>query len=283
MSHPVIVGVDDPRNSQVAVDWAADEAHLRGLRLHLVHGWPWHGQAGSVTLADQLVRSANQEALRALAAKAASQRPGLETTSGLVDVPAGEALVNLSAEAAVLVLGSRGTGGFPGLLVGSTSLHVTARAACPVVVVPGASRPEGGVAVGVHGSEPCDELLAFAFEQAQRREVPLRVVHAWSYPLIAAPGHALPPVYEEGHVAAEHARLLAEVLAGWRQKYPDVPVTEDLARSGAAKHLVEVSSTQQLLAVGRHGHPYGPLGRLGSVSQAVVYHARCPIAVVPAA
>jgi nucleotide-binding universal stress UspA family protein len=283
MPHPVIVGVDDPQGSTAAVDWAADEAQLRGLRLHLVHGWPWHGRAGPVTLADRLVRDANEEALRALADEVAAQRPGLETSSGLVDVPAAEALVHLSGEAAVLALGSRGTGGFPGLLVGSTSLRVAAGAACPVVVVPGAPGPAGGVAVGVHGGEPCDELLAFAFEEAQRWELPLRVVHAWSYPLVETPGHALPPVYQEGHVAAEQARLLAEILAGWRQKYPEVQVTEDLARSGAAKRLVEVSSTERLLVVGRHGHPHGPVGRLGSVSQAVVYHARCPVAVVPAA
>jgi len=283
MSHPVIVGVDDPQSSSAAIDWAADEARLRRLRLHLVHGRPWHGQSGSVTLADQLVRSANEEALQALAAKAASQYPGLEVTSGLVEVPAREALVDLGTEAALLVLGSRGTGGFPGLLVGSTSLHVAARAVCPVVVVPVAPGRDGGVAVGVHGREPCDELLAFAFQEAQRRALPLRVVHAWSSPLTVAPGHALASVHEEGRAAAEQARLLAEVLAGWRQNYPEVAVTEDIVRSGAARRLVEVSSAQQLLVVGRHGHPHGPVGRLGSVGQAVVHHAHCPVAVLPAA
>lgn len=283
MSHPVIVGVDDPQGSSAAVSWAADEAHMRGLRLHLVHGWPWHGRPDSASLAEQLVRSANEDALHALAARAADRYPGLEVSSALADVPARETLVDLSAEAAVLVLGTRGTGGFPELLVGSTSLHVTAQASCPVVVVPGEPGTRGGVAVGVHGGEPCDELLAFAFEEAQRRELPLRVVHAWSYPLIVAPGHAFPPVYEEGQVAAEQARVVAEVLAGWRQKYPEVPVTEDVVRSGAAKRLVEVSATQQLVVVGRHRHPQGPVGRLGSVSQAVVHHAHCPVAVLPVA
>jgi len=62
MSHPVIVGVDDPQRSTAALDWAADEAHLRGLRLHLVHGRPWQHRPDSGTLAEQLVRSANQEA-----------------------------------------------------------------------------------------------------------------------------------------------------------------------------------------------------------------------------
>jgi nucleotide-binding universal stress UspA family protein len=107
------------------------------------------------------------------------------------------------------------------------------------------------------------------------------VVHAWSYPPAVGPGHAFPPVYEAGHVASEASRLMSEILAGWRQKFPDVQVTEDIVRSGAAKHLVEVSSTQQLMVVGRHGHPGNPVRRLGSVSQAVVHHTHCPIAVLP--
>ncbi|WP_034091611.1 universal stress protein [Streptacidiphilus albus] len=282
MSHPVIVGVDDPQGSSAAVDWAADEARLSGLRLHLVHGLPWYHRPDSGSLAEQLVHSANREALRALANQAADRHPGLEVTSGLVDVSAREALVHLSAGAAMVVVGTRGAGGFPGLLVGSTSLYVTAQAACPVVVVPGAHGSRRGVAVGVHGGEPCGELLAFAFEEAQRRELPLRVVHAWSHPLIVGSGHAFPPLHEEGQVVAEQVRLLAGILTGWREKYPGVAVTEDIVRSGAAKRLVEVSATQQLLVVGRHGHPNGPVGRLGSVSQAVVHHAHCPVAVLPA-
>jgi len=75
---------------------------------------------------------------------------------------------------------------------------------------------------------------------------------------------------------------VAGTRGGWREKSPGVPVTGEATRSGAAKRLVEVSRTEQLLVVGRHGHPHGPVGRLGSVSQAVVHHAHCPVAVLPA-
>ena len=288
MPHPVIVGVDDPASSAAAVDWGADEARLRGLRLHLVrarNGKP--GVPGSP--AEQEVHRSEEQEVRECRERAVERHPGLEVTGDVLDAPAREALVALSREAALLVLGTRGSGGFPELLVGSTSLHVAAHAAGPVVVVPGAwSGPEpggggtgAGIAVGLGGREPAESLLTFAFEQAQRRELPLLTVHAWSYPLIVGPGHAFPAVYEEGHVADEQARLLAEVLAGWRERFPDVEVVEDSVHSGPAKRLVELSASQRLVVVGRHGHPGGPVARLGSVSQAVVLHAHCPVAVLP--
>lgn len=39
MADPVIVGVDTAPDMGATVDWAADEARLRGVRLHLVHAW----------------------------------------------------------------------------------------------------------------------------------------------------------------------------------------------------------------------------------------------------
>ncbi|MFJ1704942.1 universal stress protein [Kitasatospora sp. NPDC088346] len=282
MAHPVIVGVDEPASAGAAVDWAADEAHSRGIRLHLVHAWLWEPDQAPDVLDATAARLAGEEALRVLAGRAAARHPGMEVSSGVVDASPREALVALSAAAGLLVVGSRGSGGFTGLLVGSTSLHVAAHAACPVVVVPanGGGRTDG-VAVGVEGREPSEGLLEFAFDSARRNGLPLRAVHAWSYPLVLGPGHALPPVYESGHVAAEEQRLLAEIMAGWQQKYPEVPVEEDAVRSGPAHHLVALSRTHRLVVVGRHGKPEGPIGRLGSVSQAVVQHGHCPVAVVP--
>ncbi|WP_371494684.1 universal stress protein [Kitasatospora sp. NBC_00374] len=284
MTHPVIVGVDDPASAGEAVDWAADEAQSRGMRLHLVHAWLWEPDQAPESLDAQAARRAGEEALRVLAERVAARHPDVEISSGVVDSSPREALVALSAAAGLLVVGSRGSGGFHELLVGSTSLHVAAHAACPVVVVraTGAGATDG-VAVGVEGREPSEGLLEFAFDSALRRGLPLRAVHAWSYPLVLGPGHALPPVYESGHVAGEEQRLLAEIMAGWQEKYPGVPVEEEAVRSGPAKHLVALSKSHQLVVVGRHGKPERPFSRLGSVSQAVVHHAHCPVAVVPLA
>jgi nucleotide-binding universal stress UspA family protein len=292
MSHSVVVGVEDVASSGAAVDWAADEAHFRGARLHLVQAWQW-ARDNPAPLEATLVREASERTLGTLVGQASDRYPDLAVSSAAVEAAPRETLTALSAEAQLLVVGSRGLGGFPGLLTGSTTLHVAAQAVCPVVVVPEApeavTRTVGGVAVGLHPRESNDEVLSFAFEAAQRRRLPLWVVHAWSYPLIrlsghpAPPvsGHPAPPVYEEGRVEAEEVRAVAEILAGWREKYPGVPVEEDVVRSAPAKRLVTVSATQHLVVVGRHGKPDGPVRRLGSVSQAVVQHAKCPVAVIP--
>ncbi|MER8185244.1 universal stress protein [Kitasatospora sp. NPDC094015] len=284
MARPVIVGVDDPASAGPAVDWAADEARARGMRLHLVHAWEWEPHQDPDPADAEASRQAGSQTLRELVERAVARHQDLDVSSALLDASPRDTLIELATQAGLLVVGSRGTGGFHELLVGSTTLHVAARAACPVVVV---RAPDllatDGVAVGVEAREPDEGVLRFAFETAGRRGLPLRAVHAWSYPLLLGPGHSMPPVYESGHVAAEEQRLLSEVMAGWQQKYPEVPVEEDAVRSGAAKQLVALSKTHQLVVVGRHRRSDSLFGRLGSVSQAVVHHAHCPVAVVPSA
>lgn len=302
MAEPVIVGVDAAPGMAATVDWAAAEARLRGTRLHLVHAWLPQPSDTPDACCDAELRRAAELLITELAARAADRQPGLAVSSGIVEDGPRDALAGLSRTAALLVLGTRGSGGFPGLLAGSTSLYLAATADCPVVVVPAAaeegadggsggsasggaasagSGSGGGVAVGVRGKDAAEAPLRFAFEAAQRRGLRLRVVHAWRNPLLLGRGHPLPPVYEAGQIADEQTRLMAEILAGWRQKYPEVPVQVDTVRTGAARHLVRISRTERLLVLGRHGTPEGVVGRLGSVSQAVVHHSRCPVAVLP--
>jgi nucleotide-binding universal stress UspA family protein len=230
------------------------------------------------------VRETARKTLGELADAVRRRHPELQVSARVVDGEAREALTGAADAAGLLVVGARGSGGFPGLVVGSTSLHVAATARCPLVVVPEGRRAADhvteGIAVGVDAREPEDPVLGFAFEAADRTALPLRVAHAWRYPLVVQ-GHATPPMYEQGHVEAEEERLLAEVLAGWRQRFPEVAVRPESVRSGAARELVALSANERLVVVGRRGSHAGPLGRLGSVSLAVVQNALCPVAVVP--
>jgi nucleotide-binding universal stress UspA family protein len=90
----------------------------------------------------------------------------------------------------------------------------------------------------------------------------------------------LPLVYDVQKVEDEENRLLAELLAGWSEKYPDVTVTRDVVRGRADHTLIEASGRAQLLVVGARG--VGGFRGLvfGSVSQAALHHAHCPVAVV---
>ncbi|WP_406209363.1 universal stress protein [Kitasatospora sp. NBC_01560] len=269
MNRSIAVGVDPSEPSRAAVNWAADEAALRHADLRLVHARYGTADPGEAQLLDEEW------------ARVAERHPDLTVAAELVDGPPREALTGAAKGAVLLVVGNRGSGGFTELLVGSTSLYVAAHAPCPVVVVHHGPAPDGGVVVGLEGSDAEGPVLAHAFQTARLHSLPLTVIHAFSSPLVLGPGHEVPPVYEEGHVAAEHERLVAEVLAGRRERFPDVAVTTSVVHSGAAKELVAASAAHRLVVVGRHGEPSGPLGRLGSTSRAVIQHAHCPVVVVP--
>ena len=92
----------------------------------------------------------------------------------------------------------------------------------------------------------------------------------------------LPLVYDPDEVAAQEARVLAETLAGWQTKYPDMAVHRRVIRGRAGPVLVEASARSRLVVVGAHGHRAGAGWLLGSTTHLVVHQARCPVAVVHA-
>lgn len=75
---------------------------------------------------------------------------------------------------------------------------------------------------------------------------------------------------------------LAEVLEGWRSRYPDVRVSQEVIHGHPARVLSALSARADLLVLGRHGPPDGVPPGIASVHYAVLSHARGPVAVVPA-
>jgi len=114
-------------------------------------------------------------------AQVAEVAPDVEVSQEVMAGMPAALLVALSAEAQLAVVGQRGLGGFAGLLLGSVGAAVAAHAACPVLVVRGATDPpqDGPVVVEVDGSPQSDAAVAFAVEAAAARGVSLRAVHAW--------------------------------------------------------------------------------------------------------
>jgi nucleotide-binding universal stress UspA family protein len=286
----VVVGTDGSDPATRAVQWAAREAALRHLPLRVVHGFVWPQLHTPLSPpAPMEIGSALRDTARQLLADAAdaarTAEPDLEVQTSLVDAGGAAALLRSAADAAVLVVGTRGLGGFSGLIVGSTGVQLAMYAPCPIVVIRDgdtdtpdlADRP---VVVGVDASEHAAAALGFAFQEASLRGAPLRAVHAWTEPVSTGPGDMLPLVYDVQKVQGEENRLLAEMLAGWSDKHPDVTVTRDVVRGRADHALIEASSRAQLLVVGARGVG-GFRGLLfGSVSQAALHHAHCPVAVV---
>jgi nucleotide-binding universal stress UspA family protein len=283
----VVVGVDGSERALQAVRWAAAEAVRRNLPLRLVsaYTWPAGGLVGDPGLGvdyRHVVRGIADEQLVTAAREATAVAPDLEVERVPVEGFPAPVLQAQSIDAALVVLGDRGLGGFTGLLIGSVAVALAAHATCPVVVVrgpeadPKAARSEP-VVVGVDGSPAGEAAVPFAFEAASLHGVPLVAVHTWRDLLVDA---TMAPLLDFDAIAAEEAEVLAERLAGWSATYPDVAVRRAVLRDRPAHALVEQSAAAQLLVVGSRGRG-GLAGMLlGSVSQAVLHHAHCPVAVV---
>ena len=87
-------------------------------------------------------------------------------------------------------------------------------------------------------------------------------------------------MYEPGTLKGEENRVLSESLAGWAQRYPEVDIKQELVRGRPAAALIERSQNAQLLVTGARGRGGFTGLLLGSVSQTVLHHAGCPVAVV---
>ncbi|MFE6282982.1 universal stress protein [Streptomyces sp. NPDC057877] len=290
MSGLVVVGVDGSESSLAAVETAAREARARGASLRVVHAFIWPAlpvplgpspvgpsEGGLRRLAENLLTKAVERA-RATA-------PDVRVDRALVT---GEALTVLRTEsrtAELVVVGSRGMGGFVGLLVGSTAVHLAAHGLCPVLVVreQPATVDGGPVVVGVDGSPVGARAVDFAFAEAELRKAPLVALHAWTTwnaPLPAPRDPSLPYANPPGELAAEEERLLHESIAGRQERYPGVVVEHKVVHGGTREALIEASRSAQLLVVGSRGRGGFTGLLLGSVSQAVLHHAHCPVAVV---
>ena len=112
-------------------------------------------------------------------------------------------------------------------------------------------------------------------------QVPLEAIYVWWL----LPQHSLGPDLP-GHITAEEAqeesrRMLAELMAGWVGKYPDVPVQLRAVHAMNPSHtLIEASREAGLVVVGSRGRGGFAGLLLGSVSRDLVGHAHCPVAVV---
>ncbi|MCE0765422.1 universal stress protein [Pseudonocardia kujensis] len=284
-----VVGVDESESARDAVRWAAGEAALRRARLRPVLAFAPlpAGHVGNPGLGTAY-RSTMAEAARAVLESAAElareAAPDVAVEPALWEGFPAPVLLDESDRARLTVVGSRGLGGFTGLLVGSVAVSLASRGGSPVLVVRGRrdDRAAAGradprpVVVGVDGSPTSEAALGLAFEEAALRVAPLVALHTWSDEMLEP---ALAPVIDWASLETEEHALLAQRLAGWAEKYPDVEVRRLVERDRPAPALLGAAARAQLLVVGSRGRGNATGLLLGSVSHALLHHADCPVLV----
>lgn len=291
---PIVVGVDGSAHALDAVRWATPEAILRRLPLVLassvVRPRGTFGDAVNLsagTYSSLEFRGKQRlETAADLAATVAGGAP-LTVSTTLKHGSAAATLLEMAETAAMVVVGSRGLGELTGGLIGSVSSAVVTHSPCPVAVVRGMPDKieevrDGPVVVGVDGTERSEPAIGAAFEEAALRGTDLVAVHAWS-------DYDLSTVFavDENNrdldwsaIAAAEEAVLAESLAGWKDKYPDVSAQRVVVRDRPVHHLVESSRQAQLVVTGSRGRGGFTSLLLGSTSRSLLHATHCPVLVV---
>lgn len=283
----VLVGVDGSVSSRVAVDWGARYAKLHNQPLRLVNiisspvmmAWP------EAPLPDgylQWQEEQSRDLLDAAVATAAEAVTGVEVTTEILSGPTVATMIELTREAGIVVVGCRGRGALARGLLGSVSSTLVRHAHCPVAVVHDedplmADPAKAPVLVGIDGSRASEAATAIAFDEASRRGVDLVAVHAMSdADVLSMPGQEFSEFEQRGQ------EVLAERLAGYSERYPDVAVRRIVVWDKPANTLIEQSDNAQLVVVGSHGRGGFTGMLLGSVSASVVQAVRMPVIVARA-
>ncbi|MER6290769.1 universal stress protein [Streptomyces sviceus] len=283
-SEPIVVGVDPDPSKRLALAWAADEADRRGLPVRLVHaqGVPTGGyRTGEARPSweewNQSLHEVGAEVLKEAVAFVESRQPTVEVSTVLAEGEPAWVLREEAGKASLVVVGSWHLSPRREMFTAaSVALPLSAHAPCPVVVVP---EPEhitqepAYFVVGVDGSPHAAAAVDLAFEEAALRGAVLRALYVWHPPLLG--------VLDEDAAVQECRRVLSETVAGRTARYPGVELHHEVVLGHPVRVLTEASEHALGLVVGARGHGGFTGMLLGSVSQGVLHHARCPVITVP--
>ena len=273
----VLVGVENWPAAAESVSWAAEQAFRDGHDLCLLHvvtgatlDTPPGFRAGAPSELDQdhgavVLATASRYADRRLdELSRAPEFLGFRRPEVRVDLqvgPVASVLDAASSVASLLVLGSRGRGPISSRILGSVSRSALVDARCPVVVLrPGTGGLGRGVLVGIDGTSDSIPALEFAFAQAAQRSLPITVLYCYRS------GGADRP--DDDRV------LVAESVAGLRERYPDLHPRLRIEAGSLAHTLSEQSPTMHMVVAGSSGT---------GVAKYLLDHAHGVVAVIPPA
>jgi nucleotide-binding universal stress UspA family protein len=224
------------------------------------------------------------------AAGVREHHPDLAITTAIMRAPAVLALQEASERALMTVVGAHGSHQLTDAMLGSVASRISAKAHSPVVVVrvdPNRPEPVAGspVVVGLDAAEDSQNALAFAFDQAAVSGAPLVAVYSWDDTALDEFGRTYPLPLDRHAIDEVYRRRLAEQLAGWSEKYPEVTVHAEIRTGRPYRALLQDTTggdrrMPAMIVVGTRGRGRLSGLLLGSTSQALIAHAPCPVAVV---
>ena len=269
---PIVVGVEDKQLA--ALRYALSEAALKGCGVRVVHAYSM-STAGPALSGEDIMEASAADAY-AIVDRARdfieSQKTAVPVEYAVEFGAPTQVLQEESLKARTLVLGPENASWYERILAGEDGSWLSTRAECPVVIIPENwyqhEVRRGGIVVTIDGATDAHGPLTFAFAAADRRNQELHVLHV------------VPPATSEQD--EEELRLnIAEVLAGWTDKYPTVRVLRSLVFGETDEACIRSTSLANLVVVGRpHGRSL-PFSLTRPVAVSVLKEANCPVAVVP--
>jgi nucleotide-binding universal stress UspA family protein len=284
---PLLLAYDGSRDARRALAWTADESLRTGVPVHVMAAdeiapQMWGGLGGIGGVGGTIVVTEGYvldcAALLEEAAKLLADAGVVDVTTEKRAGPVVAELIQASASASTLVLGSRGHGAAGEALIGSVSQHLARHAACPVVVVREPRDPDARrIVVGIDGSGSSEAALEHACRRAEETGETVVAVHGFHAHVPSTDVWAAAPRSVD---TADRERLLAEAVAGTREDHPDVRLEQEVIAVAPERCLVDASASASLVVVGSRGLGWFSGLLLGSVSQAVLHRAECPVMVV---
>jgi nucleotide-binding universal stress UspA family protein len=137
------------------------------------------------------------------------------------------------------------------------------------------------VVVGVDGSDGSRHALRFAASEAHLRGARLRVVTAWSLPLLASAGGFVAGI--NSTVCERDAQSLSrDAIREAHEVCPDINIEALVVEDEPTAALLAAAVGADMLIVGPEGH--GRIAKyllgLGSIDTVLVHHALCPVTIV---
>lgn len=267
----IVLGYDGTSASVSALEWVAERAARARTLVGVVNvvSKLAHDRAGA------LDRLGEAEALLR------ERVPGIGVELHRLEGGAVDALSEFADDADLLVVGINPGHPIRAAFAGAMPLRLSTLSRVPVAMIPaGWVSSNDPVTVGVAGDGSSAAALAFAAREARDTGDPLRMVHAWLMPTPSFSGSTV-LVQTTESVIAEHRVVLDDALSWVLARHATLPIQTELVRDSRSAALLRFAGRSSMLVIGTHHRGTLAGSILGSVAQEVLWHAECPVMVVP--